>query len=340
MLVDNRMMNDIRKKISDSDLFSKTEKKRLRDILDGKALLPLTSDTMAKRLFSPDTHPERFNYIMQKVMGDPTIDVSHSAANEFPGGFKDAKSCIVDLPAWLKDNRLVNLEIQAAAQEFAYNRFDLYSSNMLLLQYSVEEGEAKSDRDYENLNEVILVALMRDSPAFLKEAETDRYIHKFTDIVSDTGIKTSLLRKIAFVQLDKALEQFLSKTYNEDEDLEFLLELSMFADLNNSEVKEAAMEYGSLSTVYLDAIRFSDDKNVQMQYICERFAIEDERFNRNVAKRKGLKEGEARMNSLYAWLHENNRDSDLFRAVSDSDYREKLLKEYNAAHGISETNED
>ncbi len=61
---------------------------------------------MAKKLFSPDTHPERFNYIMQKVMGDPSIDVSRSAANEFPGGFKDAKSCIVDLPAWLKETGL------------------------------------------------------------------------------------------------------------------------------------------------------------------------------------------------------------------------------------------
>ncbi len=340
MFVDNRIMNDIRKKISDSKLFSQSEKKKMRDILDGKALLPLTSDTMAKRLFSPDIHPERFNFIMQKVMGDPTIDVSRSATNEFPGFFKDAKSCIVDLPAWLKDDRLVNMEIQAVAQEFAYNRFDLYSSNMLLLQYSVWEGEAKGDRNYDDLEEVILVALMKESPAFLKEAKTDRYIHKFTDIVSDTGIRVSLLRKIAFVQLDKALEQFLNKTYNEEEDLEFLLELSMFADLNNSEVKEAAMEYGSLSTVYLDAIRFSDDKNVQMQYISERFAIEDERHNRIAAKRKGLKEGEARINSLNAWLHENNRDSDLFRAISDPDYREKLLEEYDAENGISVPDEE
>ena len=336
MYVDNRIMNDIRKKISDSDLFTKSEKKELRDILDGKALLPLTSDTMAKRLFSPDVHPERFNYIMQKVMGDPTIDVSHSAANEFPGFFNDAKSCIVDLPAWLKDFRLVNMEIQVAAQEFAYDRFDLYSSNMLLLQYSVGENEAKGDRDYENLEEVILVALMKKSPDFLKEAQTDQYIHRFTDIVSDTGIRVSLLRKIAFVQLDKALEQFLNKTYNEDDDLEFLLELSMFADLNNPVVKEAAMEYGSLSTVYLDAIRFSADRNVQMQYIIDRFAIEDERFNR----RKARQRGEERINSLNAWLHENNRDSDLFRAISDSDFRKKLLAEYDAEHGKPETDEE
>ncbi len=83
----------------------------------------------------------------------------------------------------------------------------------------------------------------------LKVVKTDRYIHKFTDIVSDTGIRASLLRKIAFVQLDKAIEQFL--------------------------------------------------------------------------------------NSFNAWLHENDRDSDLFRAISDPDYREKLLEEYDTEHGTA-----
>ena len=50
--------------------------------------------------------------------------------------------------------------------------------------------------------------------------------------------------KHTFVQPDKALEQFLGKTYNEDEDAELLLELAMFADLNNKKVKEAAMRTG------------------------------------------------------------------------------------------------
>ena len=205
--------NSLRNMIINSSL-DEPQKKFLLDIVNGTRIAPLTSDTMAKHLYSPDLNPQRFDNLMSRIMKDPTIESRRSAANELPVEHENAKRTITDLSSWLSDNRFATLEVQAIAQEFSFNRFDIYTSRILLLQYSVNEGQKKGAVNYENVNGVILVVLMRDSPAFLKKSKTKRYIHRFTHAVSDSGVRIPMLRKIAFVQLDKALEQFLNNTYN------------------------------------------------------------------------------------------------------------------------------
>ena len=46
------------------------------------------------------------------------------------------------------------------------------------------------------------------------------------------------------------------------------------------------------------------------------------------------------MNALYVWLRSNGRDEDVWKATSDPDYREKLLEEYDAEHGITKPDEE
>jgi len=55
---------------------------------------------------------------------------------------------------------------------------------MLLIQYSAEKNQKKSEINYENIKEVILVVLMRNSPDDFKKATTDQYIHKVTEIIT------------------------------------------------------------------------------------------------------------------------------------------------------------
>ena len=310
------------------------QKELIIGVMNGELIIPFTSDKMAKHLFSPDIHPERFDFIMQRIMKDPTIRTLHSAANELPLESYNSKSSIVDIPSWLEDDRLANLEIQQIAQDFAFTRFDMYSSRMLLLQYSKEGTRSEGSINYNNIPEVILVALLCESPAFLKNSNSSRYIHRFTEIKSDTGITVSLLKKVVFVQLDKALEQFLNNSYNEDEDLELLTELAMLADPNNSNVKEAAMTNKEYMEIYKDAYSFSLERASQLQLMADEFSKADYKYNMRLSEergeKRGIKQGEERINALYSWLFDNNRSEDVRKASSDPDYCKKLFEEYNA----------
>ena len=244
----NDQKKELLQRVSSSITIPDEEKARILDMAEGRLLPPLTLDSMAKFLFSPDTNPERFDFIMQRVMQDSSIKSRGSAANELPIETKNAKRTITDLSSWLTDKRFASLEIQQIAQEFSYERYDLYTSRMFLLQYAVEEGMKKGDVSYENIKGVVMVVLMRDSPKFLKNKNKPQYIHRFVSAVSDSGISIPVQKKIAFVELDKALEHFLSDKYNENEDYELLLELAMLRDANNEKVRRAAMEKEALKS--------------------------------------------------------------------------------------------
>lgn len=91
-----------------------------------------------------------------------------------------------------------------------------------MVQYSSSDGQSKSELGYSNVNGVIIIVLMVKSPKVFKEFKSNRYIHRITKATADSGMEFPMLRQIAFVQLDKALELFLSGKYNEDEDTELL----------------------------------------------------------------------------------------------------------------------
>ena len=46
-----------------------------------------------------------------------------------------------------------------------------------------------------------------------------------------------------------------------------------------------------------------------------------------IGHQAGVAEGEARVNQLYEMLYEQNRNDDVYRAITDSEYRLKLFKE-------------
>lgn len=70
------------------DLFSRVvvlpdkERQVMMDIIRGKSIPPLYMDAVAKKVFNPDVHPNRMNYLLRSIAKDESIDVSCSAANE------------------------------------------------------------------------------------------------------------------------------------------------------------------------------------------------------------------------------------------------------------------
>ena len=51
---------------------------------------------------------------------------------------------------------------------FIFTRIELCASDMLLLQYSVTEGQKKGELDYTDVNEVLMIVLMVESPKHLR----------------------------------------------------------------------------------------------------------------------------------------------------------------------------
>ena len=316
-------IEDLSQKVRES-LLSESDKNEILSVINGEKLANLYRDTIAKRVFSPDLHPDRLDFLLKRIMKDDTIETLHSASNEGILKSTYSKKIITDLPAWIRDHRRADLEVQAAAQEYIYNRADIYSSEMLMVQYSASEGVDKDEIGYGNVNGVIIVVLMVKSPKAFKDFESDRYIHRITRAVADSGMEFKMLRQMAFVQLDKALELFLSGNYNKDEDVELLKMLAMIADINNDKVIAETKDNSLFDDIREEVAECSKDKEVQAMLLEEKMAILDWEANRNDARR----EGREQTNEVYAWLHNENRDDDIIKAISDGSFFEKMLKEY------------
>ena len=120
------------------------------------------------------------NYLLRSIAKDESIDVSCSAANEGMKMSIQSKGLITDIASWLRDGRLTDLEIQKIRQDYIFTRLELYASQMLLIQYSVEVQQAKGELNFGNLKDVLIVVLMVERPAVFKEhdKENDHYIHR------------------------------------------------------------------------------------------------------------------------------------------------------------------
>ena len=323
---------DLRSRIQSETRLPISVKQELLDIIDQKRLAPLTSDTIAKKNLSPDLYPERFDFLMQRIMNDDTLCSNGSATNEPPVDTLESKKIITDIPSWLKDGRFANIEMQQIAQKCIFNRMDIYSSRILMLQYSASKEQAKGDINYNNLPGVVMIVLMKESPDIFKSHPGNRYIHRIKDAVTDTGLKFPMLRNIAFVQLDKALEQFINCTYNEDEDIELLAMLALIADINNTTVQEKIKDNPFLVDLFTDVTKCSTDREVQLMLFDEDLEIMTMNSFKVQFREEGAEERQKKLNTLYSWLYENNRDNDVKKAVKDKVYLDKLLEEYEEAH--------
>ena len=195
---------------------------------------------------------------------------------------------------------------------------------------------------------------MVKSPKVFREFKSDRYIHRVKKIVTDTGMEFPALKQMAFVQLDKALELFLSDSYNKDEDIGLLKLLAMIADINNDKVKEMTLGDEMYDDIRKEVDAFSKDKEVQAMLLEEEMARADWVTGINAARREGHAEGRAEgraeghaeghaegraeehveVQNVYAWLTGQKRIDDISKAATDEKYYLKMLAEYKKANEI------
>ena len=318
-------------------------RQNLEDIFEGRILPPLYSDVIAKTIFNADVHPERLNFLLRSIAKDNTIDVQSSAANEAFRPSVHSKGIVSDIPSWLRDQRLADLEIQKARQDFLFTRVELYASEMLLLQYSVEDGQSKGELQYKNVKSVLIVVLMVESPeAFRKyDAFSDRYIHRFTEMRADSGLTYPSKAKMIYVQLDKCLKQFREGKNAEEDGKPDQLQrwLAMIADANDEKVRTAAKADETLTSIQKEMSDMAQNREVRNMLLQEKFDRMDWISYGNEKKEEGLEkglekgreEGESRLAKLISRLISIGKTSDIAKVTENKAYREELYAKYGIA---------
>ncbi len=269
---------------------SDEDKRDYEGIIAGERLPSFMSDSIAKRLFDADIHSGRLEYLFRETLHDQAIKVDSSFRNEGYIQSTGSKKVVFDLPSLFADGRRGDLEFQVSAQDFILNRGEIYGSDMLLLQYSVQPDERKSALDYSGVRGVALVVLMRHSPKPFKSYLSKRYIHRFVKSVSDSGLCYEPLTKTVYVQLDKCLEQFRCREDGEDNHRLQVL-LSLLADSNDPMVLKEAENDPFFSDMISEAKDMVQGKEVQAMMLAEKYAIADINAVKHYERQEGYDEG-------------------------------------------------
>jgi len=268
-------------------------------IITGLSLPPLHSDIIAKAVFNADTHPDRLNFLMRSIAKDSTIEVRSSASNEALHTSMHSKAAISDIPSWLRDARVADVEIQKARQDFIFTRAEIYAADMLILQYSVRPDQAKKELGYKDVKGALLIILMVESPEAFKDfdKESDRYIHRFERMTADTGLSYDSKVKTIYVQLDKCLRQLKAGVNAEAEDNKpdrLQRWLAAIADVNDTLIRDAAETDDDLRAIRSEIYDMAQDKEVRTMLIQERLDRMDWVTNRNEGREEGIAIGEKR----------------------------------------------
>ena len=293
---DNERINEYENQLL--GMLEEQDRNEIADVLAGRKLPSLLSDTIAKRIFSADSHRERLAYLLKNVLQDASIEIEGSYANEGFMQSKDSKKIIFDEPAKLKDGRHSDTEFQISLQDFIFKRAELYASDMLMLSYSVEEGQRKSGISYSNTPGVLLVVLMKNSPReFKKFNETsERYIHRFTKRTADSGLSFDSMMTIVFVQLDECLKQFRENRNGEHDNNgnnldELQVLLSLIADINDEKVLESTKDKNFMKAIIAEVKELSENKEVRAMLLAEKYAQADMNAVRSYERNEGREEG-------------------------------------------------
>lgn len=266
------------------------DREEVLDVLEGRRLPSLSADIIAKKVFAPDEHPERLQKMLRDLTGDDGIVVGDSFRNEGYIQSESSKKVIFDIPARLLDGRISDLEVQAAAQEFIFERADIYSAELLMMQYSVEEGQKKSELDYGNVCGTLVIVLMKESLDLFESFPSERYIHRFCRRQADSGLSYQPLSHTIYVQVDKCFAQSREGTDGEN-NKELQLLLSMIADINDEKVRWQSKGNKMMEDIYEEVFRISQDREVQAMWFAEKYVDADWNAAKEYQRRKGMKEG-------------------------------------------------
>ena len=105
-------------------------RQRFLDFCTGLRTMPLTYDPFFKKIFHPDTHPERLSRFISSLIGKEVKVVQILPTEDSMFG-KDTL-LVMDILVELEDGSLANVEVQKIPYAFPAERMSCYSADLLL----------------------------------------------------------------------------------------------------------------------------------------------------------------------------------------------------------------
>ena len=328
------------------ELLAKSPKRvveEIKAIETGERLPELYSDYAFKKQFDADVHRDRLTKLLQMIFGF-SLEVVSSLKNEAVLTTIYSKKSILDILAKLSNNAVSNIEMQVVAQEFITKRIDVYCSDVILMQYSVQEGQKKEGFDFNKIEKTYVAVLMKESPKLFRDNKS--YIHRKLSI-TDTGIELPSLEEVVYLELDKCLEQFKEGKIAASQE-ELATWLSAIAEVNDSFVRDKMSGLKDMADIQNDLKNMRLNKEEMVAMLGEKYEQAVRYSELNEAKRKGEEigeirgiaigeargieigkvQGEANLKKLMALLLRDNRNDDLAKAMSDDAFCMEMYKEY------------
>lgn len=231
----------------------------------------------------------------------------------------DEKDCVLDLLILLNDHSRINLEMQVADEKNWDNRSVYYLARTLS---SLDTGE-----DYNLLKPVLQIGILdfnfpKDNEEFYQQ---NFLMNQKTHKVYSDKLQINVL--------------CLSKIENATEEDIFcgLYEWAkIFKATAWEELKALAANNQVFENTIVTIAQLSEDEKIRQQ--CERREkYERDRISainfgkaegRAEGLAQGILEGQDQLAALIQHLNQSNRQDDIFRLLSDKDYRKQLLNEF------------
>lgn len=193
---------------SDPELFrefqklSPTLQEELIQFSMGVRGLNVTYDPVFKKIFDPETKPERLEEFLSLCMNQK-VKIVRVVPGESQRLTEKGSLLIMDILVKLTSGTLVNVEIQRIGYLFPGARCACYSSDLLLRQYTqVREDMRRKDQEfsYRNIKGVYTIVLIQKSTREFRKYPR-KYLHYFAQ-ASNTGLKLDLLQRYLLIPLD------------------------------------------------------------------------------------------------------------------------------------------
>ena len=210
--------------------------------------------------------------------------------------------------------------------------FDFWKKRIVFYLSTMVTDQIHKGDDYDKIQKCIHVSILD----FVHFPEDNRCYRKITFCDTKTGEVYTDVMEIHVLELGKLPP--------EDQNEEGIIRWMRFLNAKSrKELKEMAKQdeyfgeaYEELDRLSADEkkrleyetrLKYKRDKYAQLHYATRIGREEGERIGREEGERIGREEGAKQINELHKRLIELGRIDDLKRAVEDSDYQERLLKE-------------
>lgn len=255
---------------------SPSMQKNLLDFYTGLTGLPITYDSVFRRLFRPDLHRDRLEQLLSAIL-EQNIHILEIVPREGTQLTEQGSFVILDVLVVLEDHSYANVEMQKVGYKFPLARADCYASDIIMRQYSRLKAETGKHFDFSQLNKVYCIILMETSPAEFHKGNTT-YLHKRSPVFH-TGIYKNNpgLHEDLFVCLDifrSAVHNITNKCSPGDAWLTFL------STTNPSIISDLLEHFPDFGELYRELVAFMMNPKELITMFSEELYIMDRNTER------------------------------------------------------------